>query len=106
MSVRVGFIGLGNQGKPIAAHLAPAGFETTVYDLAEEPVRELVLTGARAGQDQLAHRLLGEVVDGGLEAGRREVRGDRLALVSETDEADADRHCTPPERNCTLPQIT
>lgn len=48
MGVRVGFIGLGNQGKPIAAHLAPAGFETTVYDLAEAPVRELVAGGARA----------------------------------------------------------
>jgi 3-hydroxyisobutyrate dehydrogenase len=48
MAVRAGFIGLGNQGKPIAAHLAPAGFETTVYDLAAEPVSELVAGGARA----------------------------------------------------------
>src|SRR5215475_4299107 len=48
MAIRVGFIGLGNQGLPIAAHLAPAGFETTVYDLADEPVRELVAGGARA----------------------------------------------------------
>ena len=48
MSIRVGFIGLGNQGKPIAAHLAPAGFETTVYDLDAEPVQELVAGGARA----------------------------------------------------------
>jgi len=48
MSLRVGFIGLGNRGKPIAAHLAPAGFETTVYDIAQEPVRELVAGGARA----------------------------------------------------------
>ncbi len=48
MSLRVGFIGLGNQGKPIAAHLAPSGFETTVYDLAPEPVQELVAGGARA----------------------------------------------------------
>jgi 3-hydroxyisobutyrate dehydrogenase len=48
MSIRVGFIGLGNQGKPIAAHLAPAGFETTVYDIAQAPVQELVATGARA----------------------------------------------------------
>ncbi len=48
MGLRVGFIGLGNQGKPIAAHLAPAGFETTVYDIAAEPVAEIVETGARA----------------------------------------------------------
>jgi len=48
MAIRVGFIGLGNQGKPIAAHLAPAGFETTVYDIAPEPVQELVTGGAKA----------------------------------------------------------
>ena len=48
MGIRAGFIGLGNQGKPIAAHLAPAGFETTVYDIAEAPVQELVAGGARA----------------------------------------------------------
>ncbi|HKA14824.1 MAG TPA: NAD(P)-dependent oxidoreductase [Myxococcota bacterium] len=48
MAIRVGFIGLGNQGKPIAAHLAPSGFETTVYDIALEPVQELVAGGARA----------------------------------------------------------
>ena len=38
MAIRVGFIGLGNQGKPIAAHLAPAGFETTVYDIVRPPI--------------------------------------------------------------------
>lgn len=48
MSVRVGFIGLGNQGKPIAAHLAPAGFETIVYDVVQAPVDELVAGGAKA----------------------------------------------------------
>jgi len=48
MALRVGFVGLGNQGKPIAVHLAPAGFETTVFDVVEAPVRELVETGARA----------------------------------------------------------
>jgi len=48
MSIRVGFIGLGNQGKPIPAHLAPAGFETSVYDIAEAPVQELVAGGAKA----------------------------------------------------------
>ena len=46
--LRAGFIGLGNQGKPIAAHLAPAGFETTVYDIAPEAMQELVEAGAHA----------------------------------------------------------
>jgi 3-hydroxyisobutyrate dehydrogenase len=48
MTIRAGFIGLGNQGKPIAAHLAPAGLETTVYDIADAPVQELVAGGAKA----------------------------------------------------------
>ncbi len=48
MTVRAGFIGLGNQGKPIAAHLAPSGLSTTVYDLDPAPVAELVAEGASA----------------------------------------------------------
>ena len=59
-SIRVGFIGLGNQGKPIAAHLAPAGFETCVYDIAEQPVEELVAGGAKAAATP---RELGERAD-------------------------------------------
>ena len=54
MSIRVGFIGLGNQGKPIAAHLAPAGFETSVYDIDEGPVQELVAGGAKAAANPRA----------------------------------------------------
>jgi len=50
MSLRVGFIGLGNQGKPIAAHLAPAGFDTTVYDVVEAPMSELAADGAKAAK--------------------------------------------------------
>ena len=50
MSRRVGFIGLGNQGKPIAAHLAPSGFETLVYDIDPKPIAELIQTGARSAK--------------------------------------------------------
>jgi 3-hydroxyisobutyrate dehydrogenase len=48
MSLRVGFIGLGNQGKPIALNLAAAGFETVVFDVAPAPVAELAAAGAKA----------------------------------------------------------
>ncbi|MCP4906989.1 MAG: NAD(P)-dependent oxidoreductase [bacterium] len=48
MTIRTGFIGLGVMGKPVAAHLAPAGFPTTVYDIVDEPVDELVAGGAKA----------------------------------------------------------
>lgn len=47
MAIRAGFIGLGNQGKPIAAHFAPAGFDTIVYDIDPAPVAELANAGAR-----------------------------------------------------------
>ena len=48
MSTRVGFIGLGNIGKPMATRLAgwPGGL--TVYDVAPEPLAELEELGARA----------------------------------------------------------
>ena len=48
MTLRVGFIGLGNQGGPIAAHYAPSGFETTVYDVDEAQMNALVEGGAQA----------------------------------------------------------
>jgi 3-hydroxyisobutyrate dehydrogenase len=60
MTIRAGFIGLGNQGKPIAAHFAPAGFETTVYDVVPEPVAELTAKGAKAATSP---RAVGEAAD-------------------------------------------
>ncbi len=48
MALRAGFIGLGNQGKPIAANLVAAGLETVVFDVAAGPVAELVAAGAKA----------------------------------------------------------
>jgi 3-hydroxyisobutyrate dehydrogenase-like beta-hydroxyacid dehydrogenase len=48
---RVGFVGLGNIGKPMALRLAAAeGIELTVYDVASEPVGELVAAGATAAE--------------------------------------------------------
>lgn len=48
MTLRAGFIGLGNIGKPLASHLVPSGFPTMVYDVAPEPVSELAQGGAKA----------------------------------------------------------
>lgn len=51
-AVRVGFVGLGDIGKPMAAHLArrqaEAGIALSVFDIAEAPVGELVEAGAKA----------------------------------------------------------
>jgi 3-hydroxyisobutyrate dehydrogenase-like beta-hydroxyacid dehydrogenase len=45
---KVGFIGLGEQGKPMAINLARAdGFDLMVHDLRKEPVEELLTLGAR-----------------------------------------------------------
>lgn len=46
--MRVGFIGLGNIGKPMALRLAGQGVELTVFDVAAAPVADLVAAGARA----------------------------------------------------------
>jgi len=45
---KVGFIGLGIMGKPMAKNLLKAGYDLIVYDIAEEPVAELVAAGATA----------------------------------------------------------
>jgi len=47
--VRVGFVGLGNIGKPMALRLAAADtVELWVYDVAPDPVAELTAAGAKA----------------------------------------------------------
>ena len=45
---RVGFIGLGKMGGPMARNILSAGFTVFVYDVADAPVRELVEAGAAA----------------------------------------------------------
>jgi 3-hydroxyisobutyrate dehydrogenase len=48
-TTRVGFVGLGNIGRPMALRLAAAeGIELEVHDVAPDPVAELVAAGARA----------------------------------------------------------
>ncbi len=47
MALRVGFIGLGNIGKPMARRLVAAGLETVVLDAVQAPVDELVREGAK-----------------------------------------------------------
>jgi 4-hydroxybutyrate dehydrogenase/sulfolactaldehyde 3-reductase len=48
---KVGFIGLGRMGRPLAGHLQQKGFELVVHDIAEAPVRHLASLGATAGGD-------------------------------------------------------
>ncbi|ALU42220.1 3-hydroxyisobutyrate dehydrogenase [Pseudoalteromonas rubra] len=45
---KIGFIGLGNMGGPMAANLVKAGHQVTVFDLSAEAVAHLVSLGAMA----------------------------------------------------------
>ncbi len=47
----VGFVGLGNIGKPMALRLAGAGVPLWVYDVADAPLKELGAAGARVAAD-------------------------------------------------------
>ena len=49
MSERIGFIGLGVMGKPMAKHLVAAGHRLTVHNRSRGAVDELVAGGATAG---------------------------------------------------------
>ena len=45
--MKIGFIGLGGIGKPMAINIAKSGFDLTVTDLREQPLSELAHYGAR-----------------------------------------------------------
>ncbi len=59
---KIGFIGLGLMGKPMAKTLLKAGYDLTVYDLREEPVAELVAEGATTASSPSAVAAEAEVV--------------------------------------------
>jgi 2-hydroxy-3-oxopropionate reductase len=47
---RIGFVGLGIMGKPMARNLIKAGYELIVYDVRAEAIGDLVKDGAQAGE--------------------------------------------------------
>ena len=49
MAEKIGFVGLGIMGKPMARNLLKAGYELTVYDIVGEAVEEVVGDGASPG---------------------------------------------------------
>ncbi len=46
--MRIGFIGLGNMGGPMAANLVKAGHDVAAFDMSKEAVERAVAAGARA----------------------------------------------------------
>jgi len=59
---KIGFIGLGIMGKPMAMNLIKAGFALTVYDIRPEPVKEVVAAGAKEGKNSKDVAAQSEVV--------------------------------------------
>ncbi len=51
MSEKIGFVGLGNMGGPMAARLAAAGYEVTAYDINSSALAAAVAAGCTAGAD-------------------------------------------------------
>lgn len=63
MATRVGFIGLGNIGKPMAINVARAGFDLMVYDVREEPLTELAAVGAKIAHSAHEIGAHGEIIE-------------------------------------------
>ena len=63
MTTRVGFIGLGNIGKPMALNVAKAGFDLMAYDLREEPLAELAAAGAKTARSANEIGAHGEIIE-------------------------------------------
>jgi len=60
--MKVGFIGLGAMGKPMALHLAQAGYEITVYNRSAGQTAELEKAGARVAQSPTDAAIGAEIV--------------------------------------------
>ncbi|HUB97034.1 MAG TPA: NAD(P)-dependent oxidoreductase [Stellaceae bacterium] len=61
--MKVGFIGLGTQGKYLAVNLAEAGHDLMVFDVRREPMDALAAAGAKLGRSAQEIGAHGEVVE-------------------------------------------
>jgi 2-hydroxy-3-oxopropionate reductase len=48
--MKIGFIGLGIMGKPMAKNLLKAGYPVVAYDIVPEAVKDLIDAGAEKGE--------------------------------------------------------
>ena len=81
--MRIGFIGLGNMGGPMAANLAKAGHRVGVFDMSKAAVEKSVAAGAEAAASANAAATDAEIVVTMLPAGqhvRQVYLGDRGLL--------------------------
>ena len=73
-ALRLGFIGLGLMGKPMAGHLLKAGFPLTVHNRSRGAVAELVAAGA---QEAAQGRNAGQGPQGGAGCGQSRGQGEK-----------------------------
>jgi 3-hydroxyisobutyrate dehydrogenase-like beta-hydroxyacid dehydrogenase len=52
-ATKIGFVGLGNIGKPMAMNLLKAGYDLMVHDLRPEATKEMAAAGAKTGASLL-----------------------------------------------------
>jgi 3-hydroxyisobutyrate dehydrogenase-like beta-hydroxyacid dehydrogenase len=62
MTLRVGFVGLGDIGRPMAARIVRGGFATTVFDLRPEPCAALAALGAAVADSGAALAAAADVI--------------------------------------------
>ena len=63
MVSKVGYIGIGNIGKPVAANVIKGGFDLMVYDLREEPMNELAALGAKTARSPMEVGKHSEIIE-------------------------------------------
>jgi 3-hydroxyisobutyrate dehydrogenase-like beta-hydroxyacid dehydrogenase len=63
MATKVGFVGLGTIGRPMASNLAKSGFDVMVYDIREEPLNELAGLGAKLARSPEAVGSHAEIIE-------------------------------------------
>jgi len=63
VAIQVGFIGLGSMGKALSVNLARAGFPLMVYDVREEPLKELAALGAKVARSAKEVGEFAEIVE-------------------------------------------
>ncbi len=95
---RVGFIGVGTMGGPMALNLLKAGHEVTAYDVVPAALEAVVRAGARPAGSPREAAAAGEVVISML-PGLEQVERHRPPHRPDADEPDAPgavRHPPPP----------
>ena len=58
--MKIGFVGLGIMGKPMAKNLLKAGYEVVAYDIVGEALEEVVSEGAESGESPKDVAFLGK----------------------------------------------